>query len=181
MQNHQQIFLWKLLNDNRYEFKYRQFISSFISLHQYRLMGVPPKYENLIKRTKQELKSIKKIAVCMNRWHDEWYDMDSKGPNNGRHFTPQIKQEKLMHFICIVHISFLSYLAFYVDLCLYIIYHWSLTDGEDPFAPWNMIEPTSRCTTPHYKWRCKKKDLRQYHSNSEVFLTKDFCTEWRYR
>ena len=24
---------------------------------------------------------------------------------------------------------------------------------------------STQSTTPHYKWRCKKKDLRRYHSN----------------
>ena len=27
----------------------------------------------------------------------------------------------------------------------------------------------TQSTTPHYKWRRKKKGLRRYHSNSEVF------------
>ena len=30
----------------------------------------------------------------------------------------------------------------------------------------------TRCTTPHYKWRCKKMELRRCHNNSDVFCDK---------
>ena len=44
------------------------------------------------------------------------------------------------------------------------------------------VRSVAQRTMPHYKWRCKTKDLRQYHNYSEVFLKKkNYVTEWRHQ
>ena len=47
--------------------------------------------------------------------------------------------------------------------------------------PCHLTASNSQSTTPHVKLRCKKMDLRRFHIISEIFLTNDYCTEWRHQ